>query len=155
MLPAGLNIAGGIKLYISQNQSKQNRNPTILTIYNALWYNFFSGRIKHCSDDSNYTFPRIQANKADILAHWSFTMLCGNICIAGRTKRCPGASNCTFLRIQANKTDILVQWPFPMLSDLICVAGRIKRCPEESNYQIIIKGNKTDILPNWPFTMLW
>ena len=128
MLPAGLNIAGGIKLYISQNQSKQNRNPTILTIYNALWYNFFSGRIKHCSDDSNYTFPRIQASKADILAHWPVTMLYYIICVASRIKRCPDRWNCIFLRIQANKINILAHWPLKMLSDIICVASRIKRC---------------------------
>ena len=58
-------------------------------------------------DNSNSTIPRIQATKTDILAYWSFIMLCDIIFVAGRIKRCPDHSNYIFLRILENKTDIL------------------------------------------------
>ena len=55
------------------------------------------------------SISRIQATKTDILAYWSFTILCGRIFVASRIKRCPDHSNYIFLRILENKTDILAQ----------------------------------------------
>ena len=57
--------------------------------------------------DNSKSTIRIQATKTDILANWSFTMLCDIIFVAGFIKRCPDHSNYIFLRILENKTDIL------------------------------------------------
>ena len=99
MLPAGCNVAGALKLYISENSSKQDRYPSTLTIDNALRYNLCCLQDLTLPDNSNYTFLRIQANKIDILPQIPMPRLSDRICVAGWIKRCPDNSNDTILRI--------------------------------------------------------